>query len=252
MAFFSDAAVAELVDSAAMVRSRAYALIEAFVSIGYSSDLAREHARHGFSRRVSMLSRCIHLVFRELPPDLEGLPEAATLLDATISIQAFVFNAFGALDNLAWIRVSERGLKNEDGKPLPRDQIGLSSQCKRVRATFSQDTQDYFATLEPWFAHLTDFRHALAHRIPLYIPPYSVGESRLTEYEALGRRVWSAQGDERERLKADRLALAVFQPVMKHSFADPKPPVMFHSQLLTDFGTVEQIGKRILAELRAD
>ena len=28
--------------------------------------------------------------------------------------------------------------------------------------------------LDKWFVHIADLRHALAHRIPLYIPPYVI------------------------------------------------------------------------------
>ena len=251
MTFFSDETVEQLVDAAATVKARAYDLIGAFLSHDYASDPAREHAHHGFSRRVSMLSHCIRRVFRDLPPDLDGLPDESVVIDATINIQAFVFNAFGALDNLAWIWVSERGIKRADGRELDRTQIGLTDKYATVRASFSQPTQDYLATIGPWFAHLVDFRDALAHRIPLYIPRHSVGEANQAEYAAMGQQLWAAHGDEYERIKADQLALAVFLPVMKHSFADPKPPVVFHCQLLADFATIEEIDKKIIVELRA-
>ena len=136
MTFFSDETVEQLVDAAATVKARAYDLIGAFLSHDYASDPAREHAHHGFSRRVSMLSHCIRRVFRDLPPDLDGLPDESVVIDATINIQAFVFNAFGALDNLAWIWVSERVIKRADGRELDRTQIGLTDKYATVRASF--------------------------------------------------------------------------------------------------------------------
>jgi hypothetical protein len=41
-----------------------------------------------------------------------------------------------------------------------------------VRTSLSQEFQDYLKALEAW--HLADLRQALAHRIPLYIPPYVI------------------------------------------------------------------------------
>jgi hypothetical protein len=46
-----------------------------------------------------------------LAPDLEAIPEKTTVMDATASIQTFVMNAFGCLENLAWIWVLEKNVR---------------------------------------------------------------------------------------------------------------------------------------------
>lgn len=153
-------------------------------------------------------------------------------------------NVFGALDNLAWIWVSEKSLAIDQMK------IGLGPKCKAVRASFSPEMQDYLSKLEPWFAHIVDFRDALAHRIPLFVPPYCVPDANDDEYMALdARKLATRDADEYERIKAEQLKLVVFQPVMKHTLQDKKPPVVFHFQLLQDFVTVEEIGQKLLVEL---
>ncbi len=88
-------------------------------------------------------------------------------------------NVFGALDNLAWIWVSEKPLK------VARRQIGLGPKCEFVRASFSDEMRDYLTGLGDWFDHIIDFRDALAHRIPLYIPPYIVSQDNDAKYQAL-------------------------------------------------------------------
>jgi hypothetical protein len=40
-----------------------------------------------------------------LPPAQEKIPERDVVVDAAIAIQAFTMNAFGCLDNIAWILV---------------------------------------------------------------------------------------------------------------------------------------------------
>jgi hypothetical protein len=79
-----------------------------------------------------------------------GLPRGDTeeLSDATINVQSFVFNVFGALDNLAWIWMEEHGQKRADGTPIPDGHIGLGPKNTSVRATFSTDFQTYLATLD--------------------------------------------------------------------------------------------------------
>jgi hypothetical protein len=85
-------------------------------------------------------------------------------MDATIYIQAFIMNAFGALDNLAWIWVTEKPLN------VGKMETGLGPKCKSVRASFTPETQAYLSELDDWFVHIVDFRDALSHRIALYIP----------------------------------------------------------------------------------
>jgi hypothetical protein len=50
-------------------------------------------------------------VFDLIPPELEDIPTDDEAKDAAIQVQAFVINVFGALDNLAWMWVFERDLK---------------------------------------------------------------------------------------------------------------------------------------------
>jgi hypothetical protein len=64
--------------------------------------------------------------------------------------------------------------------------------------------------------------------------------------EALFRRGNMA---EHARLKLEQEALTRFRPWMKHSFADPSPPIVFHPQVLADFATIEEMCRRILSEL---
>lgn len=248
MVFFSDVTLRMLADNSATVKSRSDALVEAYFKLAYRSPRGREYAWHGFSRRMMMLVRCIDRVFRLIPP--HQLPDEDNVIDATVNIQAFVFNAFGALDNLAWIWVSERHITSAKGAALSAGQIGLGKGCKLVRGSFSQAMQDYLVDLEPWFEHIEDFRHALAHRIPLYVPPFVVPDAQQAAYDDVDVRKWATRDvAEYERLKAEQLALVEFRPIMTHKLYDKKPPVVFHIQLLNDFATVEEIGRKMLEEL---
>jgi hypothetical protein len=78
------------------------------------------------------------------PPARDELPSKEEIADATISIQSFVFNIFGAIDNLAWIWVSETGQKRADGTPIPKKHIGLWPDNSSVRATLSSEFQEDF------------------------------------------------------------------------------------------------------------
>ena len=57
-------------------------------------------------------------------PDREEIPSREDVIDATVNIQAFVFNIFACCDNLTWVWVLEKGfterrnpVKTQDGWP---------------------------------------------------------------------------------------------------------------------------------------
>jgi hypothetical protein len=136
----------------------------------FAEAKAGEYARHGFARRIQTLCRCIENVFKIVPPNTARVPSKQRLHDAQINIQAAIANIYGCIDNLAWVWVYERGLS----KHVKPQQVGLRKHNVQVRASLSEDFQAHLDTLERWLEYLADYRHAVAHRIPLYIPPGGV------------------------------------------------------------------------------
>lgn len=197
--------------------------------------------------------RCIENVFETIPLNNVGRPTSEELSHVNINLQAFVFNAFGSADNLAWIWVSEKGLTKDDGSPIPSGWIGLRKRNQFVRTSFSSEFLRYLEGLDGWFDQLENFRHALAHRIPLYVPPYIVSQDKMAAYRGLENRKSDAQSrgafDDYDRLSAAQDALGVFRPIMTHSFDERAKSIVFHAQLLADFNTIEELGWKILEEL---
>lgn len=228
-------------------------LRERFVLRGFQNDAAREHADHGFSRRLGTLVRCINRVFEILPPDRVAIPDRHETVDAAINIQSFVMNAFGCCENLAWIWVSERGISQANGAALPHTKVGLGTSYRLVRESFSPAFRAYLDGRRAWFANLKDFRDALAHRIPLYIPPHTVSADDGARYQALGAAARAAllRGDLtlEGQLLADQMALARFQPIMTHSLTADTQVIVFHPQLIADFNTIDELAREFLLEL---
>jgi hypothetical protein len=52
-----------------------------------------------------------------------------------------------------------------------------------------------------------------------------------------------------DALSAERLSLGRFQPWISRSFAEGAKPVVFHAQMLSDFKTIEELGRKMLEEL---
>jgi hypothetical protein len=253
LGYFSDQTIDELYYGWRSLDAMANRLLELFVARDWANDRAKEYATHGLSRRIYNLKRCIDRVFELLPPERDAVPNREDALDATINIQAFTLNAFGCLENLAWIWSFQRPVMKADGGALSRSQVGLWKSCKSVRASFSPEFSGFLESREPWFEHLKDFRDALAHRIPLYIPPLTIPTGSDKLYAALEQRAFDALRDRDrsayEKAKAEQKALESFRPWMIHSPNEGSVPVVFHPQLIADFRTIDEIARELLAEM---
>lgn len=221
-----------------------------FVERRFRTQRGREYAFHGLLRRIGTISHCLEAVFREVPPRFNGIPERGSLKTAESMIQAFVFNVFGALDNLAWVWVSESNLRRPNGLELSPRQIGLGPRCTIVRESFSEGYRSTLNDLGDWFAHIEDFRHALAHRIPIYIPPYTVPEGVLEEYRRLERaKLLCCNADEYAGLERQVLNIVHFSPIMTHSLLEPMArTVRFHPQLIGSFKALRVTTEGLFAE----
>jgi hypothetical protein len=139
------------------------------------------------------------------------------LHDAQINVQAFIANVYGAVDNLAWVWVHERELVNQ----IPRKRVGLRPHHREVRESFNPEFRDYLSKMDTWFGYITEYRDALAHRIPLYIPPGSVLPKDRDSYNDLAFRMNTVLSmldvEEYDRLSAEQNKLLVFQPFITHS-----------------------------------
>jgi hypothetical protein len=132
--------------------------------------------------------------------------------------------------------------------------VGLTSKNMRVRESFSPQFQGYLKTMDSWFDGMGDYRNALAHRISLYIPPYVVSTSDQAAYQDLGAQMSAAimrkDSSDYDRLSREQEKLGRFSPWIQHSFEEEAVPIYFHPQLLADFNTIEDIGLRMLHELK--
>jgi len=246
MPFFSPETIEELGQARHDVHTSWHDLRKRVVGRNFANNDAREFARQGLARRLETLARCIDQVFDLLPPERDET------VDATINTQSFISNAFGCLDNLAWMWVYEKGILDEDGKPLDKMKVGLDK--KMVKQSFSQTFRDYLASRDRWFQHLKEFRDALGHRIPLYIPPHVVSPEHVAEYNRLETAMAEALNAvdiaAHDRFETQQQALVMFQPVMQHSLTQAKnPPVIFHSQLIIDFTTIDEMTRKLLDEM---
>lgn len=256
--YFSEENIVQLKDDHSKIDSSYKSLLMAYATKEFSSEQAAEFARHGFMRRVKTLKRCIDNVYSICPPEQNTKPSSEELSDLAINLQSFVLNVFGCLDNLAWVLVKEKGIHNR-GKDLPPSKIGLLGKYKgdykfeTVRQSLSQEFRDYLVRMDEWFEYLENFRHALAHRVPLYVPPYVVNEEEADKERELENRrtevLIRKDFDEYERLSEELEANGKFVPWMTHSFSEGSKQVVFHAQIIADWNTVVELSQKFLDEV---
>jgi hypothetical protein len=252
-AVFGADQLAELARGHDEIQGKHTELQKRYIGRNYRNKDAREFAIHGFGRRLGTLVRCIDRVFEILPPDREDVPSCAEVNDATINIQAFVFNIFGCWESLAWMWVCEKEVTGKNGQRLAPKLIGLGER-QGVRRSLSTELNSYLDSRQDWFKQIKDFRDELAHRIPLCIPPYLILPSQEDEY----RRLEMAADDALHcgnlagyhQLTEDQKKLRTFQPIMIHSLVRNSDKVVrFHFQMLLDFNIVDEIGRKMLEEM---
>jgi hypothetical protein len=228
-----------------------FRLMQSCLALKAQNSQTIEYIRHGFLRRLGTLQRCIQNIYSIYSPDRSDVPSRNECVDLAINLQSFIFNVFGSIDNLAWIWAIEKQLTIDLGGSLrPLD---VSFQKKPLRSSLPWEFRQYLEELTTWFAYLENFRHALAHRIPLYIPPYAVPPADFEKHDELERYKGGAMErrdfDEYQRLDAEQMKLATFIPVMRHSYSEGSRAVGFHSQVLADWNTVAEIADKFLAQL---
>jgi hypothetical protein len=209
-----------------------------------TSPRAQEYLKHGVARRVKVIARTLETIFSVCPPDRTEILESDERCDIEINLHAFVINVHGLLDNLAWVTVHERSSAN-----LPhRNEVSLFKRA--VQRHLPEPARDYLnkEPIPTWYTRYSrEYRDALAHRIPLYVPPYSLDRAEQRRYTDLDDE-YNARMAERDvegaRAALDQQGkLGKLFPVFVHSFngEGATPPVLFHPQLIADSRTVLEI-----------
>ncbi len=239
---YSDAQVAELLAAHSRAISEIAAAFERSCTRPYRTIRGKEYGQHGLCRRLRVFERTLDRVFTLIPPKSKRLPNKSSREDAEIQLHAFITATYGAIDNLAWIWVCETSLKKSNGHPLPKGQVGLRPDNQVVVSSLPPELQEKVLSFAEWFAQNDEYRHALAHRIPPYIPPYAVRKNDEEKHEQLAAQIWEAvvEGDtaKEKRLRARQRKLKFFDPVIQHSWGDSTNPVIFHAMLIADSRTI--------------
>lgn len=194
------------------------------------------YMRHGVARRLGLIRKSAGNIFEIYPPARIEPLDRDSLEDVTINLHAFVLHVNALQDNLAWAYQLEfgMGIKRRLDVSLFGDVLG-----KRL----PQPIQDYLdgSGLREWHReYSTDFRDALAHRIPLYVPPSQLTAeevSRSNELQLIfNLRVAAHDWEAVEAAQNELNALGKACPQFLHCTSTSKP-VVLHAQVLCDART---------------
>jgi hypothetical protein len=213
--------------------------------------LVKEHLSQGAGRRVGLLTHCLRRIFEIFPPSQAVPLERDALYDVQIAHHAFVMNLYGFFENLAWAFILRHDLERAVGG---RKRVGLF--VKATQAVLPAPLSSYLTSSQTseWHdKYLKNYRDALAHRIPLYIPPATWTKDDVIESENLGvkereailERQWERLDEIRDRQATIGKPCLYFA----HSFndTDDPRPIYLHPQLLCDVKTVLDFAPRYLA-----
>lgn len=213
---------------------------------------AIEYMTNGVTRRLFIINRCVENIFRLFPPSrAERLPEEDRL-DLEISLHAFLINAYGIIENLALALAFENGLiSNAKSERQSTYSVGLFKDD--FKKQLSPRLRIYLSTskIRTWYCeYAKNFRDALAHRIPPYVPPSGLNKRDQKRFKKLSESLGalSKQGySERYSVIMDELvSLGKASPFYVHSFSEKARLVYLHPQVIADFMTLEELILKVI------
>lgn len=222
--------------------SDSWAMLARDVAPSLNYEKAREHIGHGICRRLMIIQRCIQNIFTIFPPRRKQLLSNDERIDLEINLHSFLINIHGVPDNLAWTYVLERKID------IPQVHVGLFNL--KTQKHLPADVRAYLASepIRSWHReYAKNYRDALAHRVPPYIPPSTFTPKHEQQYRELHEREGQAIKDRNSELAlelgAAKDAIGIICPAFMHSFLDERAtkPIILHPQLIADTRTVMEI-----------
>lgn len=213
------------------------------------NERAKEYCMQGVGRRLGTLTRCIENIYKLFPINRTELLPREDLLDLGINLHAFMVNVSGLFDNLAWVYVLEYDLVgNPKECKLHRNSVSLFNRDlqRQMPANFSS----YLCSdhLREWYSeHSKNYRDAVAHRIPLYVPPSLLTGEAQRRYLELEAQIQDLDISKPENLELygkildEQTMLGEANPLCVHSTSELARPMYLHAQVLADYAMVEEV-----------
>ncbi|MBN2456065.1 MAG: hypothetical protein JXB29_05950 [Sedimentisphaerales bacterium] len=248
MSFLKQDDVDKIKSELALINSRHLDLTIKLWKLYYrlKTEKAKEYLSHGVMRRLGIMMRSVENVFTIFPIERINLLSMNELSDVDINLHAFLVNIFGLLDNLAWVLIHEKQLAAK----VDKMKVGLYQ--KKTQEHLTKEFRCYLNSdrNKKWYAeYLKNYRDALSHRIPLYVPPKTLTPEQKSQVEQIENKIAvcykSCDLDMGmiKKLRKEQDSIGDICFLVSHAFSKSKS-IILHAQLITDFNTIEEIIKK--------
>ncbi len=211
------------------------------LSENLKEEKAKEYLLHGATRRLGIIERCAENIFSIFPLERKELLSRDELKDLDINLHAFFINIFGLLDNLAWVQIYEKRLR------IDKKNVGL--YMKKTQECLEETFRNYLNSgcMKKWHNEfLKNYRDALSHRIPLYVPPKTLTPEQKNHTDLIEKQLNDSvmlrdyMAIDNLHDKDDKIGRPC--PFFIHSISEEENRyIVFHAQVIADFKTVEEI-----------
>ena len=202
----------------------------------------------GAGRRLKTITRCLENIFEVFPVDREEKLSGDELSDIAIYIHSYFINIAGLFDNLGWVFVYENNLYGKPGdNKINRHGVGLFN--RKTQARLKPELVGYLTEerISSWYENYSKgYRDALAHRVPLYVPPAILNEEEAESYRGIEQDIGQLDLSKPENIDkwgemmGSQKALGSISMFFAHS-AGENGPALLHAQLVCDYLTVEEV-----------
>ena len=243
MQYFKDEDIKKLNSELLTLKERYLNIVSRILSLSRNlkEEKAKEYLLHGVLRRLGVIERCAENIYSIFPIERETLLSWEELKDVDINLHAFFVNIFGLLDNLAWVLIHEKRLK------IDKKNVGL--YMNKTQECFEEKFRNYLNSdrMKKWHnEYLKNYRDALSHRIPLYVPPKALTSEQKSHTELIEKQLNDSTKLRDYRAidnlhdKDDKIGSPC--PFFIHSISEEESRYMvLHAQVIADFKTVEEI-----------
>ncbi len=217
------------------------------------NERAKEYITNGVTRRLFVVYRCFENIFSLFPANRSAKLPDEERLDLEINLHAFLINTYGIIENIALAIALENGLiASGKSEKDSKGDIGLFK--KDFRKKLSPGLRTYLSKSKVgiWYnEYAKNFRDALAHRIPPYVPPSGLNKEEQARFSELNAKLGtlSKQGycEQYAAILEEIGNLGKASPFYVHSFSEKSKLVYLHPQMIADFVTIEEIIENVLA-----
>ena len=220
-----------------------------FFEANIKNAAAREYLMHGVKRRIEIMNQCIENIFEDFPPETEKLLGIHKTTDINIYLHAFLINTYGAIENLALFITYEKNIFNSPVLSIKqRKKVGLFK--KEFQNKLPSVLHDYFSNnpkLNNWYnVYAKNYRDALAHRIPPFVPPMQFRKEEAEEFKKLDENIANfdhIKSDHKELREMVQKTWTIGSPAKYffHSISEKSQFVILHGQILNDFITLNDM-----------